>query len=233
QFLTTRGIAVLDVNYRGSTGYGRAYRDALNGEWGVRDTLDCVNAARHAAAEGLADPDRLAISGGSAGGYAVLSALAFHDTFDAGASYYGVADLAALAAETHKFESRYLDGLVGPLPEAEDTYRERSPVYHAEGITAPLLLLQGGKDEVVPPAQAEAMIDALVENRTPYAYVEFPEERHGFRDADNIARAHEAEFGFYGDAFGFEPAGDITGVELLVGEQPPELESGDGAEGDQ
>ena len=233
QFLTTRGIAVLDVNYRGSTGYGRAYRDALNGEWGVRDTLDCVNAARHAAAEGLADPDRLAISGGSAGGYAVLSALAFHDTFDAGASYYGVADLAALAAETHKFESRYLDGLVGPLPEAEDTYRERSPVYHAEGITAPLLLLQGGKDEVVPPAQAEAMIDALVENRTPYAYVEFPEERHGFRDADNIARAHEAEFGFYGDAFGFEPAGDITGVELLVGEQPPEFESGDGAEGDQ
>ena len=224
QFLTTRGVAVLDVNYRGSTGYGRAYRDALRGEWGVRDTLDCVNAARYAAAEGLADPDRLAISGGSAGGYAVLSALAFHDTFDAGASYYGVADLAALAAETHKFESRYLDGLVGPLPAAEDVYRERSPLYHAEGITAPLLLLQGGNDEVVPRAQATAMIDALVENGTPYAYVEFPEERHGFRDADNVARAHEAEFAFYGEAFGFEPAGDIDGIELHTGERPSEAE---------
>ncbi len=224
QFLTTRGIAVLDVNYRGSTGYGRAYREALDGKWGVRDTLDCVNAARYAAADGLADPDRLAISGGSAGGYAVLSALAFHDTFDAGASYYGVADLAALAAETHKFESRYLDGLVGPLPEAEDVYRERSPLYHAAGITAPLLLLQGGEDEVVPPAQATAMIDALVENGTPYAYVEFPGERHGFRDADTIARAHEAELAFYADAFGFEPAGDVEGIQMLVGEESPELE---------
>ncbi len=223
QFLTTRGVAVLDVNYRGSTGYGREYRDALDGQWGVRDTLDCVNAARYAAAEGLADPDRLAISGGSAGGYAVLSALAFYDTFDAGASYYGVADLAALSADTHKFESRYLDGLVGPLPAAEETYRERSPLYHAEGITAPLLVLQGGKDEVVPPAQAAAMIDALVANDTPYAYVEFPEERHGFRDADNIARAHEAEFAFYGEAFGFDPAGDLERVPMFVGERPPEL----------
>ena len=224
QFLTTRGIAVLDVNYRGSTGYGRAYRDALDGQWGVRDTLDCVNAARHAVAEGLADPDRLAISGGSAGGYAVLCALAFHDTFDAGASYYGVADLAALSAETHKFESRYLDGLVGPLPGAEATYRERSPLYHAEGISAPLLLLQGGEDEVVPPAQAEAMIDALVAGGTPYAYVEFPEERHGFRDADNIARAHAAELAFYGEALGFEPDDDVEDVRLLVGEYPPEFE---------
>ena len=224
QFLTTRGIAVLDVNYRGSTGYGRAYRDALDGRWGVRDTLDCVNAARHAAEEGLADPARLSISGGSAGGYAVLSALAFHDTFDAGASYYGVADLRALSEETHKFESRYLDGLVGPLPEAEETYRERSPLTHAAGIAAPLLLLQGGEDEVVPPAQAASMIDALVANETPYAYVEFPEERHGFRDADNIARAHAAELGFYGEAFGFEPAGELDGVELLVGAYPPEIE---------
>lgn len=223
QFLTTRGIAVLDVNYRGSTGYGRAYRDALDGEWGVRDTLDCVNAARYAAENGLADPDRLAISGGSAGGYAVLSALAFHDTFDAGASYYGVSDLRALSEETHKFESRYLDGLVGPLPEAEAVYRERSPLTHAAEIAAPLLLLQGGEDEVVPPAQAASMIDALVENRTPYAYVEFPEERHGFRDAANIARAHAAELAFYGEAFGFDPAGDLDGVELLVGERPPAL----------
>ena len=220
QFWTTRGVGVFAVNYRGSTGYGRAFREALKGEWGVRDVLDCVNAARYAAAEGLADPDRLAISGGSAGGFAVLAALAFHDAFGAGASYYGVADLRALAEETHKFESRYLDGLVGPLPEAADVYEARSPVAHAEGLTEPLLLLQGGKDEVVPPAQAEAMIDALVANETPYAYVEFPEERHGFRDADNVARAHATELAFYGAAFGFEPAGDIADVEPLVGERP-------------
>ncbi|MFW5999836.1 MAG: S9 family peptidase [Halorubrum sp.] len=224
QFLTTRGVAVLDVNYRGSTGYGRGFRESLDGQWGVRDALDCVNAARHAAAEGSADPDRLAVSGGSAGGYAVLSALAFHDAFDAGTSYYGVADLAALAAETHKFESRYLDGLVGPLPDAEAVYRERSPLYHAEGIGAPLLLLQGGRDEVVPPEQAAAMIDALVETETPYAYVEFPDERHGFRDADAIARAHAAELAFYGEALGFAPAGDLDPIELRVGERPPELE---------
>ena len=220
QFWTTRGVGVLAVNYRGSTGYGRAFREALKGEWGVRDVLDCVNAARHAAEEGLADPDRLAISGGSAGGFAVLAALAFHDEFDAGASYYGVADLRALAEETHKFESRYLDGLVGPLPEAADVYEARSPVAHAEEITEPLLLLQGGEDEVVPPAQAEAMIDALVANETPYAYVEFPEERHGFRDADSVARAHATELAFYGAAFGFEPAGDVADIELLVGERP-------------
>ena len=220
QFWTTRGVGVLAVNYRGSTGYGRAFREALDGEWGVRDTLDCVNAARYAAETGLADGERLAISGGSAGGYAVLCALAFHDAFDAGASYYGVADLRALAEETHKFESRYLDGLVGPLPEAADVYEARSPVSHADGITAPLLILQGGRDEVVPPAQAEAMIDALVANGTPYAYVAFPEARHGFREADNVARAHEAELAFYGEAFGFEPAGDVESVEVFVGERP-------------
>jgi len=220
QFWTTRGVGVLAVNYRGSTGYGRAFREALKGQWGVRDVLDCVNAARHAADEGFADPDRLAISGGSAGGFAVLAALAFHETFDAGASYYGVADLRALAEETHKFESRYLDGLVGPLPEAADVYEARSPVAHAAGLTEPLLLLQGGEDEVVPPAQAEAMIDALVANETPYAYVEFPEERHGFRDADNVARAHATELAFYGAAFGFDPAGSVADLEPLVGERP-------------
>ena len=220
QFWTTRGVGVLAINYRGSTGYGRAFREALNGEWGVRDALDCVNAAGYAAETGLADGDRLAISGGSAGGYAVLCALAFHDAFDAGASYYGVADLRSFVTETHKFESRYLDGLVGALPEAADVYEARSPVRHADGITAPLLILQGGKDEVVPPAQAEAIIDALVENGTPYAYVSFPEERHGFREAENIARAHEAELAFYGETFGFDPAGDIDEVEMLVGERP-------------
>lgn len=237
QFWTSRGFAVIDVNYRGSTGYGRAYREALEGEWGVRDTLDCVNAALRAsdpdgpfpggkraedeAGDGVpaADGDRLAVSGGSAGGYAVLCALAFHDAFDAGTSYYGVADLESLAEATHKFESRYLDSLVGPLPDAGDTYRERSPVHHAEGIDAPLLLLQGGKDEVVPPEQASTMIDALVEGETPYAYVEFPDERHGFRKAENIARAHETELAFYAEVFGFDPDDDLEPVELLVGER--------------
>lgn len=230
QFWTTRGVGVLDVNYRGSTGYGREYRESLTGEWGVRDVLDCVNAARYASDRtgefgeserfGPVDPDRLAISGGSAGGYTVLCALAFYDAFDAGTSYYGVADLEALSKATHKFESRYLDSLVGPLPEARETYRERSPVFHAAGIDSPLLLLQGGKDEVVPPAQASAMIDALVENGTPYAYVEFPAERHGFRNADSIARAHEAELTFYADVFGFAPDGDLDPVDVIVGERP-------------
>ncbi|MFP8957686.1 S9 family peptidase [Natrialbaceae archaeon A-CW3] len=225
QFFTTRGIAVLDVNYRGSTGYGRAYRDALQGEWGVRDTLDCVNAVRYAARAGWVDPDRQAISGGSAGGYAVLAALAGYDTFDAGTSYYGVADLEALAAHTHKFESRYLDGLVGSLPAAADVYQERSPVHRADSITGALLLLQGGKDEVVPPAQAEAMMEALVDTGTPYAYLEFPEERHGFRDADNVARSLEAELAFYGEVFGFEPAGELDGVALLEGRYPESEDS--------
>ena len=231
QFFTTRGFAVIDVNYRGSTGYGRAYREALEGEWGVRDTLDCVNAALRASdpdgpftrEDGTefpaVDGDRLAVRGASAGGYAVLCALAFYDAFDAGTSYYGVADLESLAEATHKFESRYPDWLVGPLPEARDTYRERSPVYHADGIDEPLLILQGGEDEVVPPEQASTMIDALVESETPYAYVEFPEERHGFRKAENIARAKETELAFYAEVFGFEPTDDLEHVELLVGER--------------
>ncbi|MFB6111943.1 MAG: prolyl oligopeptidase family serine peptidase, partial [Halobacteriaceae archaeon] len=183
QYFTTRGFAVLDVNYRGSTGYGRAYRDRLKGEWGIVDTMDCVAGAQYLADEWLADPNRLAIRGGSAGGYATLCALAFHDTFDAGASHYGVADLRALAEHTHKFEARYLDSLVGPLPAAEATYEARSPASHADGIRAPLLVLQGGEDRVVPPAQAEQLVRALVETETPYAFLEFPEERHGFRSA--------------------------------------------------
>ena len=219
QFWTSRGFAVADVNYRGSTGYGRDYRDALQGEWGVLDTADCVDTAEYLAETGRADGDRLAITGGSAGGYAVLCALAFHDTFDAGASHYGVADLEGLATHTHKFESRYLDGLVGSLPEARETYEARSPVFHADGIAEPLLLLQGGMDQVVPQAQAEDMVDALVENETPYAYVLFPEERHGFRTAEASRAALELELAFYGEAFGFGPADDLPPLELHRGER--------------
>lgn len=223
QFYTSRGIGVVDVNYRGSTGYGRDYRDRLKGEWGVADTADCVNAVRFLADEGRVDPDRLAITGGSAGGYAVLCALAFHDAFDAGASHYGVADLTALAEHTHKFESRYLDGLVGSLPEDRAVYDARSPAHHADGIDAPLLILQGGEDRVVPQDQAEDMVDALVETGTPYSYVLFPEERHGFRTAAARRRALELELAFYGRLFGFTPADDLPDLELHRGERAIEM----------
>ena len=215
-FFTSRGFAVIDVNYRGSTGYGRPYRDALDGEWGIRDTADCVNVAHYLGEWGVVDPDRLAIRGGSAGGYAVLSALAFADTFDAGSSYYGVADLRALAEHTHKFESRYLDGLVGPLPEAADTYEARSPAVHADRVSAPTLLLQGGEDRVVPPEQADRMVEELVAQETPYDYVLFPDERHGFESAEASRLALETELGFYATVFGLDR--DATDVSLARGE---------------
>ncbi|MFB6126065.1 MAG: prolyl oligopeptidase family serine peptidase [Halolamina sp.] len=214
QFFTTRGVGVVDVNYRGSTGYGRAYRDRLDGAWGEVDVADCVAAAEHLVDAGEADPDRLAIHGGSAGGYATLRALTARDAFDAGASYYGVADLRHLAEHTHEFESRYLDGLVGPLPEAADTYEARSPVSDADDIDAPLLVLQGGEDRVVPEAQAEEMVDALVETGTPYAYLSFPTERHGFRSAEATETALTAELGFYAAVFDFEPTGEPTALSL-------------------
>jgi dipeptidyl aminopeptidase/acylaminoacyl peptidase len=217
QYFTSRGIGVVDVNYRGSTGYGRTYRERLDGEWGAVDTDDCVNAAEYLATQGLADPNRLAIRGGSAGGYATLCGLTFRESFDAGTSYYGVADLRALAEHTHKFESRYLDGLVGPLPDAEETYAERSPAEHADQITSPLLVLQGGEDRVVPPEQAETLVEALVDNQTPYAYLEFPEERHGFRTADARKVALTAELRFYSCVFEFEPADDLSPLDLTEG----------------
>ncbi len=214
QFWTTRGLAVVDVNYRGSVGYGRPYRTALEGEWGVVDTDDCIAAARYLADTGRVDGQRMAITGGSAGGYTTLCALAFHDVFAAGASYFGVADCAALAEDTHKFESRYLDSLIGPLPEAADLYRERSPLYHAEGISCPVVLLQGADDEVVPPEQAEVMVAALANRGIPHAYVLFEGEGHGFRRAENIMAASGAELSFYGQIFGFEPADDIPRLAL-------------------
>ena len=214
QFWTTRGFAVVDVNYGGSTGYGREYRQRLDGEWGVVDVEDCVNAARWLADQGEADGDRLLIRGGSAGGYTTLCALVFRDDFAAGASYYGVADAEALAKDTHKFESRYLDRLIGPYPDAQDLYRERSPIHHVDRCRSPLILFQGLEDKVVPPAQAEVMVDALRRNGVPFAYVPFEGEQHGFRQATTIKRAAEAELSFYGQVLGFEPADDMDPVKI-------------------
>jgi dipeptidyl aminopeptidase/acylaminoacyl peptidase len=217
QFWTSRGFAVVDVNYGGSTGYGRPFRDLLQGAWGTVDVEDAVAAAEHLAQEGFVDRHQLAIRGGSAGGYTTLAALCFHDAFKAGASHYGVADLSALAADTHKFESRYLDGLVGPYPEAQATYDARSPIYHTDGFSAPLIVFQGSEDEVVPPAQSEMIVAALAAKGIPHAYLLFDGEQHGFRKAENIVRALEAELWFYGRVFGFTPADPIEPVEGAVG----------------
>ncbi|HVB15639.1 MAG TPA: S9 family peptidase [Stellaceae bacterium] len=197
QYWTSRGIAVLDVDYGGSTGYGRAYRERLKGMWGVVDVDDCVNATRHAVAEGLADGERAVITGGSAGGYTVLAALALRDVFRGGASYYGVSDVAALARDTHKFESRYLDWLIGPYPERADLYRERSPLIHADRLQCPVIFFQGSDDRVVPPNQTEMMVEALRRRGIPTGYLLFAGEQHGFRRADNIKRALDAELYFY------------------------------------
>ncbi|AHY45836.1 Dipeptidyl aminopeptidase/acylaminoacyl-peptidase [Rubrobacter radiotolerans] len=214
QFWTSRGFTVLDVNYGGSSGYGRAYRDRLKGNWGVVDVADCANGARWLAERGLVDGERMAITGGSAGGYTTLCALAFTDTFSAGASHYGVSDVEALAKETHKFESRYLDGLIGPYPEARELYRERSPIHNPDGLSAPVIFFQGLEDRIVPPNQAETMVRALREKGLPVAYVPFEGEQHGFRRSENIERALEAELYFYSRVFGFSLADPVEPVEI-------------------
>jgi len=219
QYWTSRGFAVLDVNYGGSTGYGRAYRERLRGQWGVVDVDDCVNGARWLADQGLVDGGRLAIKGGSAGGYTTLCALTFRDTFHAGASHYGVSDLEALAKETHTFEARYLDSLVGPYPERRDLYVERSPVHHAQQLSCPVIFFQGLDDPVVPPNQAEMMVEALESKQVPVAYVAFEGEQHGFRRAENIKRAVEAELYFYSRVFGFTLADPIEPVAIYAEER--------------
>jgi dipeptidyl aminopeptidase/acylaminoacyl peptidase len=175
---------------------------------------DCVNGARHLVAAGKADPSRLIIRGGSAGGYTTLAALTFHDTFRAGASYYGISDIEVLARDTHKFESRYLDSLVGPYPEARDLYRQRSPIHFTDRLSCALILFQGLEDKVVPPNQSEMMADAVRHKGLPVAYVPFPGEQHGFRKAENIVRSLEAELFFYGAVFGFAPADSIEPVAI-------------------
>ncbi|MCD9459117.1 prolyl oligopeptidase family serine peptidase [Marinibactrum halimedae] len=212
QYWTSRGFAVLDVNYRGSTGYGRTYRDNLKGAWGIHDVEDVCNGAQYLVEKGLADSKRLAIKGSSAGGYTVLAALTFTDTFQVGCSLYGIGDLETLATDTHKFEARYLDSLVGPYPETKDTYIARSPIHAVEQLSCPVILFQGLDDKVVPPAQAESMVEALANKQLPVAYVPFEGEGHGFRQAHNIIRSLEAELYFYGQMFSFTPADTIEPV---------------------
>ena len=215
QFWTSRGFGLVDVDYGGSTGYGRAYRERLNGQWGVVDLQDCVNAARYLAEQGEADPDRLLITGGSAGGYTTICALTFTDVFAAGTTYFGVADLEQFTGgETHKFELKYEHTLVGPYPEQADLYRERSPINFTDRITTPMLVLQGTDDRIVPPSQAELIVGALRQRGIPHAYLLYEGEGHGFRKAESIIGSLEAELSFYAQVLGFEPAGSIPKLEI-------------------
>lgn len=214
QYWTSRGFAVLDVNYRGSTGYGRAYRELLNGKWGVADVEDCIHGAKYLVEKGLVDENRMAITGGSAGGFTVLAALTFFDVFNAGASYYGVSDLEALAKETHKFEARYLDRMVAPYPENRTPYIERSPIHYTDRLNSPVIFFQGTDDKVVPPDQSEQMVAALRAKRIPVAYCLFEGEGHGFRQAKNIKTALDGELYFYRQIFGLEAAGENIQIDI-------------------
>ena len=214
QYWTSRGIAVLDVDYRGSTGYGRPYRERLNGQWGVVDVDDCVNGARHLIQNGEVDRNRVAIEGGSAGGYTTMCALTFRDFFKAGASYFGISDLETFVKDTHKFESRYLDRLVGPYPEKKDLYRERSAINYVERVSCPMILFQGLEDKIVPPDQSEKFYKVLRDKGLPTAYIAYEGEQHGFRKSENIKRSIEAELYFYGKVFDFEPADQIESVHI-------------------
>ncbi|MEG4504439.1 S9 family peptidase [Microcoleus sp. F6_B4] len=214
QYWTSRGFAVLDVNYGGSTGYGREYRKRLQDSWGIVDVDDCANGAKYLAEKGLVDGERMAIAGGSAGGYTTLCALTFRDVFKAGASYYGVSDVEALTTETHKFEAHYLDGLIGPYPERKDLYVARSPIHSAERLSCPVIFFQGLEDKVVPPNQAEMMVEILKAKGLPVAYVAYEGEQHGFRRAENIKRTLDGEFYFYSRVFKFELAEPVEEVQI-------------------
>lgn len=215
QYWTSRGFAVLDVNYGGSTGYGREYRQRLTGNWGIVDVDDCCNGALYLVEKGLADPNRLAIRGGSAGGYTTLACLTFrNEVFKAGASYYGISDLEVLEIDTHKFESRYSHSLVGPYPDRKDLYFDRSPIHFIQNLSCPIILFQGDEDKVVPPAQSQMMFEAVRDKELPVAYLLFEGEQHGFRKAENIKRSLEAEFYFYSKIFGFDPADKMEPVQI-------------------
>ena len=215
QYWTSRGFAVLDVNYGGSTGYGRTYRERLNNQWGIVDVEDCINGAKFLVDQRQVDSNRIAIKGGSAGGYTTLCALTYHDFFKAGISYYGIGNLETLVTDTHKFESRYLDGLIGKYPEKMEVYRDRSPIHATDLLNCPIIIFQGLDDKVVPPNQAEAMVRALKSKNIPVAYVPFDGEGHGFRKSKNIKRALDAELFFYGSVFGFKPADSLVPVEIF------------------
>ena len=214
QFWTSRGFAVVDVNYGGSTGYGRDYRRLLNGQWGVVDVEDCANAAKYLVERGDVDGERLAIRGGSAGGFTTLAALVFTDVFKAGANYFGVSDFTPFVEDTHKFESRYLDSLVGPYPQEKQLYHDRSPANFVDRITAPVITFQGTEDAIVPPSQSERIVNALRSKKIPCAYVTYEGEQHGFRKSENIIHSLESELYFYGRVFGFTPADDVAPVEI-------------------
>ncbi|MCP4270675.1 MAG: S9 family peptidase, partial [Gammaproteobacteria bacterium] len=214
QFWTNRGFAVVDVNYGGSTGYSREYRDRLKNNWGIVDVDDCVNAALYLVERGNVDASRLAIRGGSAGGYTTYCALTNYSLFSAGVSRYGVADLTCLVKESHKFEVRYLDSMIGPWPEAEAIYHQRSPINHSDKFNCPVLLLQGDEDAVVPPAQSIAMADALDNKEIPHALIMLEGEQHGFRKSENISLALEMELNFYGQIFNSEPADELPELTL-------------------
>lgn len=214
QYWTSRGFAIVDVNYGGSSGYGRAYRQRLSGNWGVVDVDDCINAARHLVEQGLVDPDRVSITGGSAGGYTVLLSLTKRDFYNAGASHFGIGDLELFIKETHKFESRYCDTLIGPYPERADIYRDRSAAHFADGLGCPVILFQGLEDKIVPPSQAEQFVAVCQKKKLPYAYVAFAHEQHGFRQEKNIKRSIQGELYFLSRIFDFEPADEIEPVEI-------------------
>lgn len=214
QFWTSRGFGVLDVNYGGSTGFGRAYRDALKGQWGVVDVEDCIAGAQYLVERGLADGERLIIRGGSAGGLTTLCALTFHDVFKLGASYYGVSDLKGLDLDSHKFESHYNAYLIAPQPQADALYLARSPIHHTDRLTRPMIFFQGLDDKVVPPQQSEAMVAALRQRGVPVAYVPLAGEGHGFRKAENIVRTLEAELYFYQRMFGLHDGATAPAVEI-------------------
>jgi dipeptidyl aminopeptidase/acylaminoacyl peptidase len=213
-YWTSRGFAIVDVNYGGSTGYGRAYRTRLNGNWGVVDVDDCINAARYLVAQGHADGDRVSITGGSAGGYTVLLSLTKRDFYNAGASHFGIGDLELFIRETHKFESRYVETLVGPYPERSDLYKDRSAVNFADNLKCPVILFQGLEDKIVPPSQAEEFVAVCKKKKLPYAYVAFEGEQHGFRQEKNIRRSIEGEMYFLSRIFGFTVADEIEPVEI-------------------
>jgi dipeptidyl aminopeptidase/acylaminoacyl peptidase len=214
QYWTSHGFALVDVNYGGSTGYGREYRMRLDDQWGIVDVNDCANAARYLIARGTVDPQRVAIRGGSAGGYTTLAALVFTDLFKAGASHYGISDLETMATDTHKFESRYLDNLIGPYPARRDIYLARSPIYFIDRLACPLILFQGLEDLVVPPEQSAKMFDAVKKKGLPTVYVPFEGEQHGFRQAKNIKRALDAELYFYSKVFKFDLADPVEPVQI-------------------
>ena len=214
QYWTNRGIAVVDVNYRGSTGYGKKFRDSLKGNWGIYDTDDCIAAVEYLSEKGLVDPERAAIKGGSAGGYTTINALTFHDRFAVGATYYGIADLSVFIDDTHKFESKYLESLIGRYPEEKQKYYDRSAINFTDQLSCPMIIFQGTEDKIVPPSQAEIMAEGLREKKIPFSLIMYEGEQHGFRQSKNIISSLESELYFYSQVLGFVPFDQLNEINI-------------------